>query len=148
MIGKKYSWARLFVPLLAGGTGLPPFLFNFLTTCFFFYFLQLQIQYTTAVITKKKANGKDNNTQNSRTHKDIHLSALMQFQFCSGQIFFLLSCFHYLKRAEKTSIHVTLQMLTQDTSTLLQQMHTQQFCSTIILSTTQTRYSKEYLSKM
>lgn len=42
----------MFVLLLAGGTALLPFLFNFPTTCFI-YFLSLQTDYSTAVITKK-----------------------------------------------------------------------------------------------
>lgn len=42
----------MFVLLLAGGTALLPFLFNFPTTCFI-YFLLLQTDYSTAAITKK-----------------------------------------------------------------------------------------------
>lgn len=73
-------------------------------------------------------------------YSSSYLDAALVLQW-SELYFFLLSCFHYLKRAEKTSIPVTLQMLTHDTSTFLQQMHNQQFCCTIILSTTCTKAS-------
>lgn len=98
------------------------------------------------MITKKKANGKGNNTQNScnwRTRLFIFLPWCSLSLAVVRFFFFLLSCFHYLKRTEHTSILVTIQMLTQDISTLLQQMHTQQFCSTIIFSITRTKASAE-----
>lgn len=64
---------------------------------------------------KKKVNGKGNKRQNSwdwRTRLFIFLP-WRTLQFCSGQIS---PRFHYLKRAEKTCILVTLRMLTQDTN--------------------------------